>query len=232
MSQSVWGKLATFFRGATHEAVQAANDKGALVILDQEIRDAERQQNEAKEALTGILAKQKLQEDSIAALSNDIDSYTQKATKAVEMGNQELALEIAAVIGQKSQARDTEQALLDQYKSFADKQRNIVINSDSRIKAARQQADVAKARDSIQKAQKNVLAATGSTTGGLNNAMDSLNRIRQRQDETDAKFEAREALDNEMNGQSLEQKMKDAGLSDDKYGAANILAGLQKKNEA
>lgn len=229
MSQpSVWNKLATLFRGTAHDTVQAINDKKALVILDQEIRDAATEQEKAKDALTGILAKQSLQEKSITALSNDIQSLTQKALKAQEQGNEALALEIATVIGQKSQQRDTEQTLLDQYKAFAEKQRGIVVSSDARINTARQQADVAKARASIQSAQKNVLASTGSTSGGLNNAMDSLNRIRARQDETDAKFEARESLDNETSGKSLEEKMKAAGLSDDKYGAASILAGLKK----
>jgi phage shock protein A len=229
MSQpSVWNKLATLFRGATHDTVQAINDKKALVILDQEIRDAATDQDKAKDALSGILAKQSLQEKSITALSNDIQSLTQKALKAQEQGSEKLALEIATVIGQKSQQRDTEQTLLDQYKAFAEKQRAIVVSSEARINTARQQADVAKARASIQSAQMNVLSSTGSTSGGLNNAMDSLNRIRARQDETDAKFEARQALDNETNGTSLEEKMKAAGLSDDKYDAASILAGLKK----
>lgn len=233
MSQpSVWKKLFTALRGGVNDAAESVADKNALRILDQEIRDASTDQEKAKEALTGILAKQNLQEKSIAALNNDIESLTQKAIKADGMGNQDLALEIATVIGQKTQQRDTEQTLLNQYKSFAEKQRGIVISTDGRINTARQQADVAKARGAIQSAQKNVLASTGNTSGGLNNAMDSLNRIRARQDETDAQFEAREQLDNETNGKSLEDKMKAAGLSDDKYGAASILAGLKPKADA
>lgn len=232
MSQSVFSKLFTLFRGATHDGVQAINDKKAMVILDQEIRDAQADQDSATDALTGIIAKRKLQGESIAALTSDIESLTQKAIKAQGQGNQELALEIAAVIGQKTQTRDSEQKVYDQYAATEEKFRQTVKTSATRIQSARQQADIAKARDSIQQAQKNVLSSTGKTTGGLNNAMESLERIRQRQDETDAKFEARQSLDDDLNGNSLEQKMKDAGLSDDKYDAANILAGLQKKADA
>lgn len=229
MSQpSVWKKLLTAIRGGVNDAAESVADKNALRILDQEIRDASVDQEKAKDALTGILAKQTLQEKGITALNNDIQSLTQKALKAQEMGNEALALEIATLIGQKSQQRDTEQALLDKYKGFAEQQRKTVLTTEGRINTARQQADVAKARAAIQDAQKNVQASVGNTSGGLNNAMDSLNRINQRQDEAEAKFEAREALDNETNGTSLEQKMKAAGLDEDKYGAASILAGLKK----
>ena len=229
MSQpSVWKKLFTALRGGVNDAAESVVDKNALRILDQEIRDASADQEKAKEALTGILAKQNLQENSIKELNANIETLTGKALKAQEMGNQELALEIATVIGQKTQERDTEKALLDKYKGFAEQQRKTVLTTEGRIKTARQQAEVAKARSAIQEAQMNVQASVGNTSGGLNNAMDSLARLNKRQDETDAKFAAREALDNEVNGTSLEQKMKDAGLDEDKYGAASILAGLKK----
>lgn len=229
MSQpSVWKKLFTALRGGVNDAAESVVDKNALRILDQEIRDASVDQEKAKEALTGILAKQNLQENSIKELNANIETLTGKALKAQEMGNQELALEIATVIGQKTQERDTEKALLDKYKGFAEQQRKTVLTTEGRIKTARQQAEVAKARSAIQEAQMNVQASVGNTSGGLNNAMDSLARLNKRQDETDAKFAAREALDNEVNGTSLEQKMKDAGLDEDKYGAASILAGLKK----
>jgi len=229
MSQpSVWKKLFTALRGGVNDAAESVVDKNALRILDQEIRDASADQEKAKEALTGILAKQSLQENSIKELNANIETLTGKALKAQEMGNQELALEIATVIGQKTQERDTEKALLDKYKGFAEQQRKTVLTTEGRIKTARQQAEVAKARSAIQEAQMNVQASVGNTSGGLNNAMDSLARLNKRQDETDAKFAAREALDNEVNGTSLEQKMKDAGLDEDKYGAASILAGLKK----
>lgn len=229
MSQpSVWKKLFTALRGGVNDAAESVVDKNALRILDQEIRDASADQEKAKEALTGILAKQNLQENSIKELNANIETLTGKALKAQEMGNQELALEIATVIGQKTQERDTEKALLDKYKGFAEQQRKTVLTTEGRIKTARQQAEVAKARSAIQEAQMNVQASVGNTSGGLNNAMDSLARLNKRQDETDAKFAAREALDNEVNGTSLEQKMKDAGLDEDKYGGASILAGLKK----
>jgi phage shock protein A len=229
MSQpSVWKKLFTALRGGVNDAAESVVDKNALRILDQEIRDASVDQEKAKEALTGILAKQNLQENSIKELNATIETLTGKALKAQEMGNQELAVEIATVIGQKTQERDTEKALLDKYKGFAEQQRKTVLTTEGRIKTARQQAEVAKARSAIQEAQMNVQASVGNTSGGLNNAMDSLARLNKRQDETDAKFAAREALDNEVNGTSLEQKMKDAGLDEDKYGAASILASLKK----
>lgn len=230
MSQpSVWKKLFTALRGGVNDAAESVVDKNAMRILDQEIRDASTAQEEAKSALTGILAKKSLQEKSIVALDADIKSLTEKALKADAKGEQALAIEIAELIGQKQQLRDAEQKQLDQYSAFADKQNKIVVTTAARIKGARQQADLAKARESIQTAQQNVMQASGSTNGGLSNAMDSLNRIREKQDLKDAEFEARETLENDISGVSLEAKMQAAGLVDDKYSGSSILDNLKKQ---
>ncbi|MBI6885160.1 PspA/IM30 family protein [Pseudomonas putida] len=227
---SVWKKLFTALRGGANEVGEALVDVNAMRILDQEIRDASADQEKAKEALTGILAKKKLQQDSIDRLNADIADLSAKALKADQAGKKELALEIAQAVGAKAQQRDAEQKMLDQYSTFAEKQKGIVTQTEGRINQARQQAELAKARSQIQSAQQNVLSASGATSGGLNNAMDSLERIRNQQNEIDARMAAREELENETSGQSLENKMKEAGLVDDQYSAANILAGLQKKD--
>lgn len=221
-------KLFTALRGGAHEVGEVIIDKNAMVILDQEIRDATAEHVKATEALKTVLAKQAIQEKNIEALNNDIESLTQKALKADEMGKQDLALEIATAVGQKTQERDAQQTLLNQFKDFAETQRATVLKMDRTIKNARSQAEIAKARASIQSAQKSVSAATSSSTSGLNNAMESLNRLREKQDLTDAELKAGEALEAETSGASLNARMKEAGLEEDKYGGANILAGLKK----
>jgi phage shock protein A len=221
-------KLFTALRGGAHEVGEAIVDKNALIILDQEIRDAGAEHAKATEALKTVLAQQAIHEKKIEGLNNDIESFTQKALKADEMGKQELALEIATAVGQKTQERDAEQKLLNQFKDFAAKQRETVLKMDRTIKNARSQAEITKARASIQSAQKSVSAATSSSTSGLNNAMESLNRLREKQDMTDEVLKAGEALDAETSGASLEARMKEAGIEEDKYGGANILAGLKK----
>lgn len=225
-------KLFTALRGGAHEVGEAIVDKNALVILDQEIRDATAEHAKATDALKTILAKQAIQERNIEALDNDIASLTQKALKADEMGKQDLALEIATAVGQKTQERDAQQTLLNQFKDFAEKQRSTVVKMDRTIKSARSQAEITKARASIQSAQKSVSAATSSSTSGLNNAMESLNRLREKQDLTDEELKAGEALEAETSGASLEARMKEAGIEEDKYGGASILAGLKKNTPA
>ena len=57
---SIWAKVATAIRGGVNEAGEAIVDNQALRILDQEIRDADNELINSKEALTSIIAKRKL----------------------------------------------------------------------------------------------------------------------------------------------------------------------------
>jgi phage shock protein A len=225
-------KLFTALRGGTHEVAEMVVDANAIRIIDQEIRDATADQAEAKEALTKLLAQEATHKNKIEALNLDIESLTQKALKADAKGDQELAVEIATAVGQKTQERDAQQKLVDQFTAFVAQQRATVLEVDRRIKNARTQAEIVKARESIQSAQKSVSAAGSSTTSGLNNAMESLNRKQAQQDMVDEQIKARNALDAETSGASLDARIKAAGLEDDKYDGASILANLKKNTPA
>lgn len=229
---SVWNKLLTALRGGVNDAAESVVDMNGLRILDQEIRDASAEQVKATEALTSVLAQKALQEKAIEALNNDIESLTQKAQKAVEMGKQDLALEIATAVGQKTQERNAQQQMLDRYAGFVETQRATVLKIDRTIKNARSQAEMVKARAAIQDAQKSVSQASSGSTSGLNNAMESLNRIRSKQDMQEEQMKAGEALAAETSGASLEARMKEAGLENDEYSGASILASLKKNTPA
>ncbi len=222
-------KLWTALRGGVNDAAEAVADSQGLRILEQELRDASNDQEKAKQSLASIIAKETLQKKRVAELNTEIEDLSKKALLAQQKGNVELALEIASHVGQRTQERDNQAKMMEQYSSFAEKQRGIVLETDRRIKTARQQADMIAARESIQKAQLNVMASNGDSVSGLNSAMDSLNRIREKQDIREAEMHAREGLENETNGKSLDQKMAEAGLIDDKYSAESVLASLKAK---
>lgn len=227
---SIIKRIFTALRGGATEVGEAIVDSQALRILDQELRDASADQGKAKEALAGIMAKVTLSKKRIEEFDVAIADLTKKALLAQEKGNTPLAMEIAQLIGERTQQRDMEATQLSQSEAFAQKQRRIVEETDRRIKNARHQAETAASREAILKAQKSIMASSGESANGLNNAMDSLNRLRERQDMEEAQMEAREELHNDTTGKTLEKKMADAGLIDNQYSAEAILAGLTKES--
>ncbi|WP_334328070.1 PspA/IM30 family protein, partial [Gilliamella apicola] len=96
---AIFKKLVTALRGGINEAGETIVDTQALRILDQEIRDADSELKQAKESLANILAQQKLAEKIVKETQSKIDEYESYAIKALESGNEELALEVAEKLG-------------------------------------------------------------------------------------------------------------------------------------
>jgi phage shock protein A len=128
--------------------------------------------------------------------------------------------------------RDQEKLAADQFGVHVAKLTAQVIKAESQIKGLRQQTDMAKARDSVQKAQINAAAATGGANGRLETAVGSLARIKQRQDEQDARLEAADELTEAANGGDLERRLQDAGIGSKTGGAADVLARLKAQSQS
>ena len=150
---NVWSKLLTAMRGGAQEAGEALVDSQALRILDQEIRDADAELHRSREALANIMAKQKLAADKLSKVSARIAEYEQYALKALESGNETLAREVAEKIaGLENEAKlESEQA--EAYANSVANLRQAVQQAEGNIKRLKQQVDVVKATESVQKAQ-------------------------------------------------------------------------------
>jgi phage shock protein A len=228
---SLWKKMVTALRGGASEVGEAIVDAQALRILDQEIRDADASMLAARNQLIQIKAKHKLSVQRVEEHDKNIANWEQKALAAMNKGEEGLALECAEKVSELTALRDQEKAAADQFGVQVTKLTAQVTKAESQIKGLRQQADMAKARDSVQKAQINAAAATGGANGRLETAVGSLARIKARQDEQDAKLEAAEELADAANGGDLERRLQDAGIGAKTGGAADVLARLKAQNQ-
>ncbi|WP_268798311.1 PspA/IM30 family protein [Pseudomonas huanghezhanensis] len=228
---SLWKKMVTALRGGASEVGESIVDAQALRILDQEIRDADASMLAARNQLIQIKAKHKLSVQRVEEHDKNIANWEQKALGAMNKGEDGLALECAEKVSELTALRDQEKAAADQFGVQFTRLTAQVTKAESQIKALRQQADMAKARDSVQKAQINAAAATGGANGRLETAVGSLARIKQRQDEQDAKLEAAEELADTANGGDLERRLQDAGIGSKTGGAADVLARLKAQSQ-
>jgi phage shock protein A len=226
---SIWNKLFTALRGGASEAGEAIVDHQALRILDQEIRDADTALANARRELVGIMAKHKLANDRVVQYDARIGDLEAKAVAAMKAERNDLAQEVAEVIATQVNERDVEARQATEFGGYVEKMRKDISKAEARIKSLRQQVDVAKARESVQKAQVSASIAAGGANGKLETAVGTLNRLQAKQEQRSAEFEAQEQLADASNGTDLERKLKEAGIVPNEGSADAILARLRNK---
>jgi len=223
---SIWSKLLTAIRGGATEVGEAVVDSQSLRILDQEIRDSDNELRKAKDALTDIMAKEKLAKIRVSENETKIAELEDKALKAIAASRQDLALEVAERIASLQVQLDAERTQASNFTTSVEKLRKTIVATETRIKQLKQQVDIVKATESVQQAQLSVAKSSGGSQAKLQTAVDSLERIKQRQAERDAKMEAQDELAAVSSGDDLEKKLRDAGIVPDSGSAQAVLDRL------
>lgn len=226
---SIWAKVATAVRGGVSEAGEAIVDSQALRILDQEIRDADNALLKSKEALTGIIAKRKLAQKKVGSLKSSLEEYEGYAIQALDKGDENLAAEIAEKIAGMETELSGEEGVA---KSFADSEaqlRRALTQTESNLKRLKQQVDTVKATETVQRAQAAVAARHSGADSSMSSAVDSLERLKIRQAERAAQFEAARELAESTEEVSLKDKLKAAGIVDGGAKGGDVLARLKAK---
>ncbi|GLR71920.1 PspA/IM30 family protein [Agaribacter marinus] len=221
------GRLWSALKGHTNKALEDAADSQAITILDQQIREAKKEIQQCGQSLHSIAAKRKLSQNKVASLQADIDKYSQSAAEHAET-NRELALECAQRVGELEQLKASEQNITDSYVKNENTLKSNLATAKNNLRMLEQQVDQVKATESVQKAQ---VAASTHFSGGnskVKTALDSLERIKQKQAEKDAALDAASELAELETGSDLDAKIRQAGggannSSEDML--AKILAG-------
>ncbi|MCZ6589571.1 MAG: PspA/IM30 family protein [Alphaproteobacteria bacterium] len=226
---SIWAKVATAVRGGVNEAGEAIVDSQALRILDQEIRDADNGLSKSKDALAGIIAKRKLADKKVESIKSSLAEFEGYAMQALDKDDESLATEIA----EKMAGLETE--LLGEEgvaKSFADSEgqlRRAVAQTEANLKRLKRQVDTIKATEMVQRAQAAVAARHSGAGSSMRNAVDSLERLKAKQAERAAKFEAASELAGSTEEVSLDDKLKAAGIIGGGASGGDVLARLKAK---
>ncbi len=226
---SIWAKVATAVRGGVSEAGEAIADNQALRILDQEIRDADNGLSKSKEALTGIIAKRKLADKKVESLKSSLTEYEGYAMQALDKGDEELANEIAGKIAGLETELMAEEGVAKSFAGSESQLRKAVTHTVANLKRLKQQVDTVKATETVQKAQAAVAARHSGTGSSMRSALDSLERLKNRQAERAAKFEAASELAASTEEVSLDDKLKAAGIVGGGASGGDVLARLKAK---
>lgn len=205
-------KIWTAIRGATNEGVEAVVDSQALRILDQELRDAKKELIACDQNLTTLMAKRKLADKKVSAITSDIKKYTSGAISASEAGDEALAVECAERVAELENDLATEQSILDSFKASENTLKANIKKAKANVQRMEQQIDQVKAQESVHKAQAAVSSRHAGANSKVNTALSSLERIKSKQAQRSAELEAAEELASEESGSELDARLKAAGV--------------------
>ncbi|MGI1677134.1 MAG: PspA/IM30 family protein [Cellvibrionaceae bacterium] len=225
---NVWAKMITALKGGVNEAGEAIVDTQALRILDQEVRDAGEELKQSKDGLATIMARQKLSEEKVKKIESAIQEHEGYAVKALEADNEALALEVATKIADLENQLDDEKKLRDGFTENVNKLRETIRQTELTIKRLKQQVDTVKATENVQRAQAAVAERHSGTNSKLRTAMDSLERLKEKQTLKDAQMKVANELSEENVDSSLKNKLEEAGITSSTHKASDVLERIKK----
>ena len=226
---NIFKKIITAVRGGAREAGEAIVDANSTRIFEQEIRDSEKHIIIAKRDLTEVIAKQMQAERELNQLQASIKEHEGYAVQALEQGNEALAIEVAEKIAELENSAIDQQQANESYLKSAARLKDLIKKSERQLTDYKRQLSMVKTTESVQKATSAITDNFVASNSKLLNAKDSLERIKQKQTMFDDKLKAAEQLDSETNGDSLQSKLKEAGIGAQQSSAQSILDRLKKK---
>ena len=150
---TIFKKLVTALRGSINEAGESVIDAQALRILDQEIRDADAELKQAKESLANLLAQQIMADKEVQTTQAKIAEYENYALKALESNNEGLALEVAEKLSTLENQNENHKKQATYFAESVKNLRQSISQTEINIRNLKQQVDLVKATEILQKAQ-------------------------------------------------------------------------------
>ncbi|MBK9578305.1 MAG: PspA/IM30 family protein [Fibrobacterota bacterium] len=224
----ILSKIFTAMRGHASEAGEAIVDANALTIMDQEIRDADNEMRKSRDNLATVMAKRQLSADKLAAKQAKIKEYGGYIQAALGRNDEALATEVAAKLADLEGEVVTEDGLVKEYDESITSLKKSILEAEDRIKRLKVKVDVVKARQHVIQAQRAASTANVGANSRVGAALESLDRIQNRQAEQSAKIKAADQLAREGTTAGLEDKLRAAGITPGAASAQDVLARFRK----
>lgn len=226
---AVWQRLVAAVRGGVNELGEALAESQALRILDQEIRDHDAELHRVRATLAETLARSHVANERLAAANAKLAEYEGYAMKALKAGEDALAREVAAKIALLEIERDGEAARVKDFAEGVAHLRATAARFEATIQRLKQQVDTVRASESVQRAQAAVASRRRESDARVRTALDSLERLRQRQGARGARLDAEDALDEAGVDDALEARLRRAGIIADEDRTDSVLSRLKKQ---
>lgn len=213
-------------RGRMADAEDHLIDRNALALLRQKIRDAEAGINDAKISLAGLIKRDRLEEQQLAAIAARIADLEPRVREALAAGDETQATVGATALADLENEQSSREAVRATLAARIARLRHSLSGATRRMADLRQAAATAEAVQSERRGQGRMLPRHGQSSD-LSEAEALVTRILGQDDPFEAD-EIRRQIDESLGEGDAAERMADAGYGPAKRTRAqDILARLK-----
>jgi phage shock protein A len=224
-------KLVTAIRGGSREIGEAIIDSQGIRIYEQEIEDAKAAIKQAEEDLTNVMAKEMQAGREIERLDKEVAGFEKNALELLDKGDDALATEVAGKIAELEAELENQQQAKSRFAEHVAKVKEMIKQTHAKIREHEREIAMVKTTENVQKATESISQHMDGGSSKMVAAKESLERIKQRQQNQSDRMTAAESLRAELSGASLEEKLKAAGVGDSEDRQKQVLARLKAKQQ-
>lgn len=226
---AVFSKILTMLRGDVRSIGQSIVDNNANNIYEQEIVEAKAHVATAKQDLTGVMAKEMQTTREIERLGKEMRRYEDLALEALQKNQDALAEEVAAKVADIELALAEQTAARDEFANHIARLKDLIRNAEATLRDHERELAMAKTTESVYRATATISQSMGNSGSKLMSAKESLERIKQRHQDTADRMQAADVLDGEFGNKALERKLAAAGIGETNDRKAQVMARLQAR---
>lgn len=221
--------LATLINGQNARTEDRVRDAFAIELIDQKIRESEASLRAAKATLASLIQRQRSEEKQHATLKTRINDLTKRAKEALDNDREDMAAEAARAIANMENELTVRTETLDRLEQKVMRLRSSIESGHRRIIDLKQGAIQARAVRREQNIQVQ-MTKTGVQNGCVEEAEELISRVLNRDDP----FERTEILadiNRDLDGESLADRMSDAGFGNATRATADDVLARLKSNK-
>ncbi|MHC2256141.1 phage shock protein A [Bradyrhizobium embrapense] len=220
----------TIFRGSVAAAEEELQDRTALVVLDQQMRDAAAAVDRSKRTLALAIAGDQQEGRRLEATNARIADLEVRATAALEGGREDLAREAAQAIANLEAERDAAMTARTLFGTEIARLKRHVANAEARIAELDRGRRLARASEAVRSLRRSGIEAARPYESTLPEAEATLKRLRERQIEIQAADDALFEIDTASGPSATAEKLAEQGFGPRmKSTADDVLARLRAK---
>jgi phage shock protein A len=225
--------LVTLMRGKAAAVGEEITDRNALLILDQQMRDASVALERAKRALALAIAQDNQEGRRLETVKAQIADLEVRVTAALEARSDALAQDGAEAIARLEAERDAVMTARSLFSTEIGRLKGHVAQAESRISALDRGRRLARTSEAVRNLQKGRIEAAMPHQATLSEAEATLARLRERQTEAQAAEEALADIDAASGPINAAEKLAAEGFGPRlRTTAEDVLARLKAKAAA
>jgi phage shock protein A len=202
----------TLFRGSAAAAGEELEDRTALLILDQQMRDAAAAVDRSKRTLALAIASDQQEGRRLETTNARIVDLEARATAALEGGREDLAREAAHAIANLEAERDAAMTARTLFAAEITRLKRHVASAEARINELDRGRRIARASEAVRSLRRSGIEAARPYESTLPEAEATLKRLRDRQTEAHAADEALIEIDAASGPLATAEKLAEQGF--------------------